>query len=175
MSIYHSDSLPTISCHETYQTDKGLLGITECVCDKACQYITSLPLMYAHTCTHQSTPPSGCRGNRWTASPNHLCCHGRPTPPGQNQVIKNCNGLEWLCAIALHHVVKFTSQIGRLLLPLTPPTTPPTTPPQDFTYLSSTTLVYMHIHFSFQYSRSETGTGISHPTLRSAWCGGADV
>ena len=174
MSIYHSDSLPTINCHETNQTD---MDITECVCDKACQYITSLPLMYAHTCTHQSTPPSGCRGNRGTAPPNHLYCHGRATHPpwskSGNQ--KLCNGLEWLCAIALHHVVKFTSQIGRLLLPLTPPTTPPTTPPQDFTYLSSITLVYMHIHFSFQYSRSETGTGISHPMLRAAWCGGTDV
>ena len=142
--------------------------------------------MHTCTCIHTHTPyqayppPSGCHSNRGTAPPNHLCCHGRPTPPppGQNQVIKNCNGLEWLRAIALHHVVKFTSQNERFLLPLTPPTTPPTTPPYDFShypYLSSTSLVYMHIHFSFQYSRSETRIGISHPALRAAWCGGADV
>ena len=107
MSIYHSDSLPTISCHETNQTDKGLLGIAECVCDKACQYITSLPLMYAHTCTHQSSSPSSLRLPRQQRdSPSKSPVLPRATHPpwskSGNQ--KLCNGLEWLCAIALHHV-----------------------------------------------------------------------
>ena len=83
-------------------------------------HVYNLPPTHAHihTCTHQSSSPSSLRlpwQQRDSPSKSPVLPR-RPTPPGQNQVIKNCNGLEWHCVIALHHVVKFTSQIGRRLL-----------------------------------------------------------